>query len=114
MRVIGIGDNVCDKYEHLRLMFPEFRLQTLRFMQGCWGQSQLIWGVFGRDEVAEHVIATLDELQVEHSRCRQYEGENGYARVTLVDGDRVFLRSNKGGVLKRKSVKSGRGRSGVY
>ena len=22
MRVIGIGDNVCDKYEHLRLMFP--------------------------------------------------------------------------------------------
>ena len=22
MRVIGIGDNVCDKYEHLKMMFP--------------------------------------------------------------------------------------------
>ncbi len=22
MRVIGIGDNVCDKYEHLKTMFP--------------------------------------------------------------------------------------------
>ena len=71
-------------------------------------------GVFGRDEVAEHVIATLDELQVEHSRCRQYEGENGYARVTLVDGDRGFSRKQQRRRIKRKSVKSGRGRSGVY
>ena len=84
------------------LCFREVRLQTLRFMQGCWGQSQLIWEC--SDEVAEHVIATLDELQVEHSRCRQYEGENGYARVTLVDGDRVFLGSNKGGVLKENPL----------
>ena len=22
MKVIGIGDNVCDKYEHLKMMFP--------------------------------------------------------------------------------------------
>ncbi|MFQ8841327.1 MAG: hypothetical protein ACLR8P_10870 [Clostridium fessum] len=36
------------------------------------------------------------ELQVRtYSRCRQYEGENGYARVTLVDGDRVFSEATK-------------------
>lgn len=33
------------------------------------------------------------------TRCRQYEGENGYAMVDLEDGDRVFLGSNKGGIV---------------
>lgn len=61
-------------------------------------------GTFGRDEVAEHILATLDELGVKHERCRQYDGENGYARVTLVDGDRVFLGSNKGGIAKEHPV----------
>ena len=51
-----------------------------------------------------HVIRTLDELGVEHGRCRQYEGENGCARVTLTNGDRVFLGSNKGGVAKEKPL----------
>ena len=104
MRVIGIGDNVCDKYEHLRLMFPGGQAANFAVYAGMLGAESAYMGVFGRDEVAEHVIATLDELQVEHSRCRQYEGENGYARVTLVDGDRVFLGSNKGGVLKENPL----------
>ena len=86
------------------LCFREVRLQTLAVYAGMLGAESAYMGVFGRDEVAEHVIATLDELQVEHSRCRQYEGENGYARVTLVDGDRVFLGSNKGGVLKENPL----------
>jgi sugar/nucleoside kinase (ribokinase family) len=42
----------------------------------------------------------LDELHVAHERCRRYDGENGYALVRLVDGDRVFARSNKGGIVK--------------
>ena len=104
MRVIGIGDNVCDKYEHLRLMFPGGQAANFAVYAGMLGAESAYMGVFKRDEVAEHVIATLDELQVEHSRCRQYEGENGYARVTLVDGDRVFLGSNKGGVLKENPL----------
>lgn len=104
MRVIGIGDNVCDKYEHLRLMFPGGQAANFAVYAGMLGAESAYMGVFGRDEVAEHVIATLDELQVEHCRCRQYEGENGYARVTLVDGDRVFLGSNKGGVLKENPL----------
>mgnify|MGYP002225788972 FL=1 len=61
-------------------------------------------GTFGRDEVADHILATLDELEVKHERCRQHDGENGYARVTLVDGDRVFLGSNKGGIAKEYPV----------
>ncbi|MDV2887681.1 fructoselysine 6-kinase, partial [Alkalihalophilus pseudofirmus] len=32
------------------------------------------------------------------------EGENGYAIVKMVNGDRVFIKSNRGGVLKEKPI----------
>ena len=100
MRVIGIGDNVCDKYEHLKTMFPGGQALNFSVYAKMLGADSSYMGVFGTDEAAAHVISTLDELGIEHGRCRQYEGENGCARVTLVDGDRVFLGSNKGGVTK--------------
>lgn len=100
MKVIGIGDNVCDKYVHLKTMFPGGQALNFSVYAKMLGAESSYMGVFGRDEVAAHVIRTLDELEVSHDRCRQYDGENGYARVTLVDGDRVFLGSNKGGVAK--------------
>ena len=100
MKVIGIGDNVCDKYEHLKTMFPGGQALNFTVYAKMLGAESSYMGVFGTDEVAEHVIRTLDEIGVEHGHCRQYEGENGCARVTLVDGDRVFLGSNRGGVLK--------------
>lgn len=104
VKLIGIGDNVCDKYEHLKMMFPGGQALNFSVYAKMLGADSSYMGVFGRDEVADHVIATLDELQVEHGRCRQYDGENGCARVTLVDGDRVFLGSNRGGVLKEKPL----------
>ena len=100
VRVIGIGDNVCDKYEHLKTMFPGGQALNFSVYAKLLGADASYMGVFGTDEVAVHVIKTLDELGVEHGRCRQYEGENGCARVTLKDGDRIFLGSNKGGVSK--------------
>lgn len=104
MKVIGIGDNVCDKYVHLQTMYPGGQALNFAVYTKMLGADSSYMGVFGRDEAADHVIRTLDELKVERSRCRQHDGENGYARVTLVDGDRVFLNSNKGGIAKEKPL----------
>lgn len=104
MKVIGIGDNVCDKYVHLKTMFPGGQALNFAVYAKMLGADASYMGVFGSDEVAAHVIMTLDELEVEHSRCRQYEGENGCARVTLRDGDRIFLGSNKGGIAGEKPL----------
>ena len=100
MKVIGIGDNVCDKYEHLSMMFPGGQALNFSVYAKMLGAESSYMGVFGDDPVAEHVIRTLDQLGVEHGRCRQYHGENGCARVTLEKGDRVFLGSNRGGVAR--------------
>ena len=48
------------------------------FTLASWLSDASYMGVFGRDEVADHVLTTLDLLQVDHGRCRQYEGENGF------------------------------------
>lgn len=52
------------------------------------------------DEVAACVQDTLKEIGIDDSHCRRYEGENGFALVTLKETDRVFLGSNKGGIAK--------------
>lgn len=99
LKVIGIGDNVCDKYYPAMMMYPGGQAMNFSVYAKMLGADSAYMGVFGRDEVAEHVIKTLDELGVDHSCCRQYDGENGYAKVRLVDGDREFIMSNRGGVV---------------
>ena len=98
MRLIGIGDNVCDVYLHLSEMFPGGQALNVAVFAKMQGIDSAYLGVFGDDEVAEHIKNTLSEFGVDTSHCRHVHGENGYALVTLIDGDRVFLGSNKGGV----------------
>lgn len=104
MKVLGLGDNVCDKYVHLHTMFPGGQALNFAAYAKQLDVTSAFMGVFGTDDVAQHVITTLDELGIDHSRCRQYEGENGCARVTLVNGDRVFLGSNRGGVIQQHPI----------
>lgn len=100
MRIIGIGDNVCDKYRTLSTMFPGGQALNVAVYCKQLGWDSAYLGAFGRDPVGEHVKKTLDALGIDRSRCREYDGENGYAVIDLVDGDRVFVTSNKGGVLR--------------
>lgn len=104
MKVLGIGDNVCDKYLHLKQMFPGGQALNFSVYAKLLGKNSAYIGVFGTDDVAKHIQNTLDELKVEHKNCRIVSGENGYAMVNLVNGDRVFLGSNKGGVLKENPI----------
>lgn len=99
VRIIGIGDNVCDKYYPAMMMYPGGQAMNVAVYAKMLGADSAYLGVFGRDEVAAHVIATLDEMGVDHSLCRQYDGENGYAKVRLENGDRQFIMSNRGGVV---------------
>lgn len=49
-------------------------------------------------------IAVKDYLK-ENGISRSYAGENGFARVMIVDGDRVFKGSNKGGVIQKHPIR---------
>jgi len=104
LRVLGIGDNVCDKYRHLGKMFPGGQALNIAVYAKKEGHMAGYMGVFGKDAVGNHVKHVLNELQIDISHCREYEGENGYAVVDLLNGDRVFIMSNKGGVHKEHPI----------
>lgn len=98
-RVIGIGDNVCDKYYPSRIMYPGGQAMNFSVYAKKLGAEAAYMGVFGTDPAASHIIHTLDQFQIDHSRCRQYPGENGYAKVRLENGEREFIMSNRGGIV---------------
>jgi fructoselysine 6-kinase len=102
-KAIGIGDNVVDKYVHQGIMYPGGNAMNFSAYAVMCGMEAAYFGKFGNDKVAEYNQKVLDELGIDHSHCRIFEGENGYARVTLDNGDRVFLGSNKGGIAKEKA-----------
>lgn len=104
MNVLGIGDNVCDKYRHLGKMFPGGQALNIAVYARKSGHIAGYLGVFGKDDVGNHVKKVLKDFQIDISHCREYEGENGYALIDLIDGDRVFIMSNKGGVLREHPI----------
>lgn len=99
-RIIAIGDAVCDKYLSRGKMYPGGQcINTCAYAHMNNAESAFL-GKFGNDEVAECIQAALKNMNVDFSHSRNYEGENGFACVTLNQGDRVFIGSNHGGVAK--------------
>lgn len=101
IKVLGIGDNVVDMYMHISTMYPGGNALNFSSYAAMLGIEAAYMGVFGDDAAAKHVYDTAASIGISLSHCRFYKGENGYAQVKLVDGDRVFIESNKGGVSKK-------------
>lgn len=102
IRVLGIGDNVCDKYLHTQTIYPGGNALNVAVFGKFLGAEAAYLGTFGDDEVGQHVYSVVRELGIDISHCRMEEGENGCARVQIVDGDRVFLPGNHGGIAGEK------------
>ncbi len=102
IRVLGIGDNVCDHYLHTGMIYPGGNALNVAVFGGFLGAEAAYLGTFGDDEIGRHVYSVIRELGIDISHCRMEEGENGCARVQLVDGERVFLPGNQGGIAGAK------------
>ena len=100
VKIVAIGDNVCDKYLSRGKMYPGGQCVNTCVYAQLNGAQAAYLGKYGSDEVAAYNRSLLRQLGIDDSRSRQFEGENGFAMVTLKGNDRVFLGSNKGGVAK--------------
>ncbi|AGR60862.1 TPA: fructoselysine 6-kinase [Salmonella bongori] len=98
--VLGIGDNVVDKYLHSGIMYPGGNALNFSVYAKLVDIPSAFMGAFGNDDAAQHVQDVLHQLQIDISHCRYYAGENGYACIRLNNGDREFVTSNKNGVLR--------------
>lgn len=104
MKLLGLGDNVCDLYLHTGMMYPGGQALNVAVNAAKLGAAAGFLGVFGTDMLARYVQKILTVEGVEFSRCRRFPGENGYAKVTLQGGERIFLGSNRGGVLQTHPI----------
>ncbi|POP45601.1 ribokinase [Superficieibacter electus] len=104
MNVIGIGDNVVDKYAHTRTMYPGGNALNFSVYAKMLGHRADYLGIFGNDSAAQHVISVVDELGINRPYCLQVEGENGCAQLKIEHGERIFLGSNAGGIRKTTSM----------
>lgn len=105
MKVLGLGDNVVDKYVNLATMYPGGNALNFAVFAKMLGQDSSFMGVFGSDAEGQHVLATIEALEIEHNHSRFETGRNGCARVEIKDGDRIFLGSNEGGVTREYPIK---------
>jgi fructoselysine 6-kinase len=100
MRIIGIGDSVVDIYQDRNEMFPggnALNVAVLAKLSGA--ESAAFIGIVGTDVEGEHILDSLSRNLVDSSHVRRAVGESGKAYVDLNDeGDRIFIKSNKGGV----------------
>lgn len=105
MKVIGFGDNVVDKYVDIQTMYPGGNALNFTVYAKQLGSESAFLGIFGTDLAAAHNQDTLNIMGIDISHCKVIDGENGYAMVDLVEGDRVFLRSNNGGISNTSQFK---------
>lgn len=104
MKVIGFGDNVVDQYQHTGVMYPGGNAVNFAVYAKQLGASAAYLGVFGDDAIAEHIKGALTELNIDISHCIVKQGESGYCIVNLVDGDRVFVDWNEGGISTKEPM----------
>ena len=86
VNALGFGDNVVDRYEHIHTMYPGGNAVNFAvYAKKCGAARSAYMGIFGNDAAAEHVIASLEDEGIELDKCEQMIGENGAARVTVVE-----------------------------
>ena len=98
MKVIGFGDNIVDRFLDRKVIYPGGNCVNLAVMARRLGLESAYLGVFGSDPLGDFVRAALQDEGVDVSRCVIREGPNGVTEIKVVDGDRIFLGWNEGGV----------------
>ncbi|NSC19998.1 hypothetical protein FM076_01750 [Streptomyces albus subsp. chlorinus] len=95
-RLLGIGDNVVDRYPDLGLMFPGGNAVNVAVHARRAGADAAYWGVTGNDPAGALVRRALAAEDVDTGRVRTADGPNAWAEIGLVGGDRVFKGSDDG------------------
>jgi fructoselysine 6-kinase len=96
MRLLGVGDNVVDRYRDVGLVFPGGNAVNVAVAARRAGAEAAYLGALGDDRAGKVILAALRAEGVATDRVRIVNGPTAFADVTLVEGDRVFVGSEIG------------------
>ncbi|CUU46224.1 PfkB family carbohydrate kinase [Clostridium beijerinckii] len=92
MKVIGLGDNVIDRYMNKNMMYPGGNAINFAVNAKKCEVDSAYLGVFGDDEEAELIKHSLEDLGVDISKCRKLEnGTTKRCDINIIDGERELL-----------------------
>jgi len=92
MKILGIGDNVVDRYINKRIMFPGGNAVNFAVYAKQCGEDSAYLGNIADDEEGKLVYNSLSELSVDVSGSPLKTGDaTERCDVRLDDGDRVFV-----------------------
>lgn len=95
-RILGLGDNTVDHYLHQGMMYPGGNALNVAVLGAKYGCKSSYLGWLGNDKRGELILDSLHEEGIDTSHVRVVEGSNSISRVKLVDGERVFGKSDHG------------------
>lgn len=104
MNVIGIGDNVVDKYVHTQTMYPGGNALNFAAYAAMLGHNAAYLGILVMMPLRNTLCRCWIKLASSgHTVCK-VAGENGCAQLKIEEGERIFLGSNAGGIRKTTSM----------
>lgn len=104
MRVLGLGDNIIDRFVDRRMDYPGGNAVNMAVFSRRNGAEAAYLGVFGDDLLGRYLRLTLEAEGVATNHCQVKQGSTGVSRLHVVDGDRTFLGWNGGGVTVSKPL----------
>lgn len=99
MRLLGAGDNVTDRYITMGKVFPGGNALNVAVFASRLGADASYMGVFGSDQAGQLLQHSLRREGVATDLVTVADGSNAYAEVQHIDGDRVFIGSDRGVAL---------------
>lgn len=99
MKLLGVGDNVVDRYPSLARLYPGGNAVNVAVFAARLGASAGYLGQIGSDRAGDHLLRSLVAENVDVTASWRASGPNAYADVELDGEDRVFLGSNRSGAL---------------
>ncbi|MEJ1089653.1 PfkB family carbohydrate kinase [Microbacterium sp. Mu-80] len=110
MRVLGFGDNIVDRFVDRGIEYPGGNAVNVAVYAHRLGMHAEYLGVFGDDDRGRFLRASIEDAGVATTRSIVRSGESGVSSLQVVDGERVFLGWNGGGVTVREPIDLGDGR----
>ena len=104
MRILGLGDNIVDRFLDRGIDYPGGNAVNVAVYARRLGAEAAYLGVFGDDDDGRFLREAIEAEGVSTERSVVKRGESGVSTLEVVDGDRVFLKWNGGGVTVREPI----------
>lgn len=106
MRILGYGDNNVDVNATTGEYLPGGNCVNVAVFAARSGADAAYAGVFGSDDAGARLRAIVEDERVSTELCVVREGETGYSVFVVEDGDRRFIRSNRGGIARLRPLRA--------